>query len=204
MSKLSGEVYPIFTEMVSRQDWERRLGQTGHVIWLFGLSGSGKSTLALALEKAFFQEGYQIFLLDGDNLRSGLNKDLDFSQEQRRENIRRVAEVAKLLVKRGLLVIVSLITPLQSFRNLARSIINSEDFSDVYVKASFQVCKDRDPKKLYKKAEVGKIKQFTGKDSFFEDPGNQSSLILDTNSQCIEENLKSLRNYTLKKILPNG
>ncbi len=174
-------LHPIFDRAVARGEKERLLGQRGKVVWLYGLSGSGKSTLALALEQHLNATGRLTQLLDGDNLRVGLNKDLGFSDQDRDENVRRVAEVAKLFVNAGVVTLCSFITPLQRQRAAARQIIGDGDFLEVYVHASFETCAARDPKGIYAKAKAGGVKQFTGKDSAFEPPaGSAGTLIIDT------------------------
>ncbi len=163
-------IYPHFERMLPRADKEKRLGQRGAVVWLYGLSGSGKSTLALALERRLFDEGFVVQILDGDNVRTGLNKDLGFSDADRKENIRRVAEVTKLFAQAGVVTLASFITPTEELRALAKGIVGAEDFLGVYVKCPFEKCAERDPKGLYAKARAGGVKQFTGKDSAFEEP----------------------------------
>ncbi len=189
----SDNLHPIFDRVLSRSDKEARLRQRARVIWLYGLSGSGKSTLGIALERRLHAEGFTTHLLDGDNVRTGLNRGLGFSQEDRAENIRRVAEVAKLFVQAGVVTICSFVTPMRSLRALAREIVGTEDFFDVYVKASYETCARRDPKGLYAKAAAGGVAQFTGKDSAFEEPlAGESSLVIDTEAGPIETSLDSL------------
>ncbi len=161
------------------------LGQRGVVAWLVGLSGSGKSTIAAATERALHGEGRFTVILDGDNLRSGLNSDLKFSDEDRRENIRRVAEVARLFSEQGIITLVSLITPREEFRGAAKRIVGPA-YVEVYVKAPFELCAQRDPKGLYKKAAAGAIAHFTGRDSGFEEPISPN-LVLDTATASVEE-----------------
>jgi adenylylsulfate kinase len=186
-------IHPIFDRVLGRSEKEMRLKQRARVIWLYGLSGSGKSTLAVALEKRLFAEGFTTQLLDGDNIRTGLNRGLGFAEADRAENIRRVAEVAKLFVQAGVVTICSFITPLNALRQSAREIIGAEDFFDVYVKASFETCARRDPKGLYAKAGAGGVKQFTGKDSAFEEPAVDSvSLVIDTEAESAEASLDRL------------
>jgi adenylylsulfate kinase len=163
--------------MLPRAEKEARLGQRGFVVWLYGLSGSGKSTLALGLERLLHSEGRAVQVLDGDNIRSGLNRDLGFSEPDRRENIRRIAEVAKLFAHSGLIVLASFITPREELRALARDLIGPADFLGVYVKASFATCAARDPKGLYAKAHAGQVPQFTGRDQPFEEPATPDLLI---------------------------
>ncbi|MEM7145432.1 MAG: adenylyl-sulfate kinase [Verrucomicrobiota bacterium] len=191
MSDASEHIYPEFERMLGREDKESLLKQRGRVFWMYGLSGSGKSTLANALERRLHGEGVMTQLLDGDNIRSGLNRDLGFSDEDRLENIRRIAEVAKLFKEAGVVTIASFITPTEELRALARSIVGDEDFREVYVKCSFEKCAERDVKGLYAKAASGEVKQFTGKDSGFEEP-ESPDLMIDTESESIEESCGKL------------
>jgi adenylylsulfate kinase len=187
-------LYPIFERLLPRAEKERKLGQRGQVIWLYGLSGSGKSTLAVALEHRLHGEGFATQLLDGDNIRSGLNRGLGFSDADRAENIRRIAEVAKLHAQAGIVTLCSFITPLRSLRELARTIIGPDDLLEVYVHASFATCAARDPKGLYAKAAAGGVGQFTGKDSAFESPAADAAgtLIIDTETYPAESCLTRL------------
>ena len=180
------------------QDERAKLkGQNPCVIWLTGLSGSGKSTLANALEKELFKRGYHTFLLDGDNLRYGLTKDLGFDKESRIENIRRVSEVAKLFVESGLVIIVALISPFIKDREFARSLFKKEgDFIEVFVNTPLEVCESRDAKGLYKKARAGEIEEFTGITSPYEKPLNPE-LTLD-NSENLQENVALVLEFFLK------
>lgn len=185
---------------ISRNDKERLNGHKSFVIWLTGLSGSGKSTIANALEAELFKKQIHTFCLDGDNTRLGINKDLGFSTVDRTENIRRVAEMAKLFLESGTIVITSFISPLISDREMAKQIIGSSDFVEVYINCPLSVCENRDVKGLYAKARKGEIKDFTGIDSPFEAPlESDIELFTDKNSiqECvgiilakIEENLK--------------
>ena len=172
-------IYPVFDKMLPREAKEELLGQRGAVIWMYGLSGSGKSTLANLLERRLHEQGKMVKVLDGDNVRSGLNSNLGFSDEDRLENIRRVAEVAKLFAESGIVTVTSFITPNNELRDLAREVIGDNDLLEVYVKASFETCAERDPKGLYAKVKAGEVKQFTGKDSAFEEP-SRPDLIIDT------------------------
>jgi adenylylsulfate kinase len=168
-----------------RHDKETLLGQRGVVLWFCGLSGSGKSTIASGVERVLHDQGRFCVRLDGDNLRSGLNANLGFSDEERLENIRRTAEVAKILAANGVIVLCSLITPRGIHRDLARGILG-EDFAEVHVKASFQTCEKRDVKGLYAKAAKGELAHFTGRDSTFEEP-QQAELVIDTEQLSIED-----------------
>lgn len=190
---MSSDIHPEFHRQLGREAKESLLGQRGLVIWLYGLSGSGKSTLAHLLERALHEEGRATVLLDGDNLRTGLNSGLGFTEDDRRENIRRVAEVAKLFVHSGLITICSFISPYRSLRSLARQVIGDDDFVEVYVHATFDSCTKRDPKGLYKKASEGKVAHFTGRDSVFEEPDETfAGLRLDTEKESKEESLARL------------
>ena len=184
-------LYPTFDKMLPREAKESLLGQRGLVVWMYGLSGSGKSTLANLLERKLHDESRFVKVLDGDNVRSGLNNNLGFSDEDRAENIRRVAEVAKLFADSGIITLTSFITPVESLRTQAREVIGSEDLLEVYVKASFDACAERDPKGLYAKVKAGEVKNFTGKDSAFEEPKN-ADLIIETESQTEAESLGTL------------
>ncbi|WP_224998095.1 adenylyl-sulfate kinase [Cesiribacter sp. SM1] len=165
-------IHPIFDRILDRSQKERLLKQRAAVIWMVGLSGSGKSTIAQALEKRLHQDGCLTQLLDGDNLRSGLNSNLGFSEEDRRENLRRSAETAKLFLNCGIITICSFISPTAEVRERAKSIIGEADFLEVHVKCSFDACAKRDVKGLYAKALRGEIKNFTGLDAPFEEPQN--------------------------------
>lgn len=179
MSANPDHLYPVFDRMLPRASKEEMLGQAGAVIWMYGLSGSGKSTLAHRLERELHAAGHLVKVLDGDNVRTGLNRNLGFSDEDRLENIRRVAEVAKLFAECGVVVIASFITPNNTLRGLAREVIGDDDLLEVYVKASYETCAARDPKGLYAKVKAGEVKQFTGKDSSFEEP-DRPDLVIDT------------------------
>ena len=184
-------IYPVFDKMLPREAKEELLGQRGAVIWMYGLSGSGKSTLANLLERRLHEQGKMVKVLDGDNVRSGLNSNLGFSDEDRLENIRRVAEVAKLFADSGIVTVTSFITPNNELRDLAREVIGDEDLLEVYVKASFETCAERDPKGLYAKVKAGEVKQFTGKDSAFEEP-TRPDLTIDTEALSEDEALEQL------------
>jgi len=203
-TNLMENIHPIFDQTLDRSSKERLLNQKGCVLWLYGLSGAGKSTLATALEKKLHSEGIMTQLLDGDNIRTGLNKNLGFSDEDRLENIRRIAEVAKLFARAGIVTIASFITPKRALRNLAREIIGEEDYQDIFVTCSFETCEKRDVKGLYAKAKAGAIKHFTGKDSSFEPPNDEfpADLVLDTDLKNEETCLKELSAYAISRIKP--
>jgi adenylylsulfate kinase len=172
-------IHPTFGQLLGREAKESLLKQHGTVVWLYGLSGSGKSTLANALERRLHAEGVATQLLDGDNLRAGLNSDLGFSDDDRRENIRRGAAVAKLFADAGVVTIAAFICPRAELRELARDIIGAADFFEVYVECRFETCEARDVKGLYAKAKAGEVEQFTGRDSAFE-AGESADLFLNT------------------------
>lgn len=186
MSESNSNIHPEFHRMLGTSAKEALLGQRGLVVWLYGMSGSGKSTLAIALERHYHDQGRLCQILDGDNIRHGINRDLGFSLEDRHENIRRIAEIAKLFRQLGVLTIASFITPTNTLRQLAREIIGGDDLIEVYVRASYEICEERDVKGLYAKAKLGKVKQFTGKDSAFEEP-DQADLVIDTEMHPVEE-----------------
>ena len=178
-------IHPEFHRFLHRADKENLLGQRGLVIWLYGLSGSGKSTIANAAERVLHQQGRFTTILDGDNLRSGLNANLSFTDEDRLENIRRISEVAKIFVSQGIITFVSAITPRGDLRDLARGILG-ENLFEVYVEASYAACEKRDVKGLYAKAARGEIAHFTGKDGSFEPP-QTCDLTLKTETTSIED-----------------
>lgn len=193
---MQANIHTEFHRFLQREDREHKLGQRGMVIWMCGLSGSGKSTIANAAERVLHQRGRTTAILDGDNIRAGLNANLGFSDDDRLENIRRIAEVAKLFAQQGIVTFVSAITPRGELRDVARGILG-DDFYEVYVKASFEACAQRDVKGLYAKAAKGEIAHFTGKDSSFEEP-MQADLVLDTVEneleECVDLLLESVKN----------
>lgn len=199
---MAEHIYPIFDQTLNRQDKEALLKQRAVVVWMSGLSGSGKSTLAKGLERELHAQGYLTELLDGDNLRSGINNNLGFSEAERLENIRRSAETAKLFLQAGIVTICSLISPTEEVRQLARTIIGAEDFFEVYINAPFAVCADRDVKGLYKKALNGEIKNFTGLDAPFEAP-TQPDLEIRTAEQDYSDSLQQLLDALLPRIKPH-
>ena len=198
MSDLIHNIHPEFSRQLAREDKEKLLGQRGAVVWLYGMSGSGKSTIANAAEKVLHQQGRMTTILDGDNLRTGLNQHLGFSDDDRRENIRRVAHVAKIFAQQGIVTLVSVITPRQELRDLARDIIGS-DYYEVFVKASYDLCEKRDVKGLYAKAATGEIENFTGKDSQFEEP-SKPDLIIETEGQEVADSVTILLDAVHSKI----
>lgn len=179
-------IHPEHHRFLKRHDKEHLLKQHGLAIWMCGLSGSGKSTIANAAERVLHKQGHFTIILDGDNIRTGLNSNLGFTDEDRLENIRRLAEFAKVLVNNGVIVFISAITPRGELRDLARGIVGEQNLFEVHVKATYETCEERDVKGLYAKAARGEIEHFTGKDGSFEPPQNPD-LILDTETLTIEE-----------------
>jgi len=179
---------------VSKEDRARQKRQKPCVIWFTGLSGAGKSTLANALERALFERGHHCYLLDGDNVRHGLNRDLGFSDADRVENIRRIAEVAKLLVDAGLIAMTAFISPFRADRQLARDLLPADEFIEVHVATSLAVCEQRDPKGLYRKARAGQIPNFTGIDSAYEAPVDPE-LVIDTGADELDGCVQNLLEY---------
>lgn len=192
-------IHPIFDSMLTKADKEKLLNQKGIVLWMTGLSGSGKSTLAKGLEKLLYQNGHLSQILDGDNLRTGLNSNLGFSIEDRTENIRRVAETAKLFCNCGIITICSFISPTLEIRNQAKEIIGTENFVEVYINTPMEECEKRDVKGLYQKARAGEIKGFTGIDSPFEAPKN-SDIELKTSNLSIADSVDYLYENVVKRI----
>jgi adenylyl-sulfate kinase len=189
---------------VTKEDRQKIKGHKPVVIWLTGLSGAGKSTLANELEFMLNRNGVHTFLLDGDNVRHGLNSDLEFSPEDREENIRRIGEVAKLFTDAGLVVIVAFISPYKKDRRRARSLVGKEEFVEVYVKCPLEVAEARDPKNLYKKARAGVIKEFTGISAPYEEPENPE-IIIETDKLSVQESVSRILDYLIKKnIIPKG
>jgi adenylyl-sulfate kinase len=188
------EIYPIFDQMLSRSDKEKLLGQKGVMLWFTGLSGSGKSTVAIALERELQKRGLLCRILDGDNIRSGINKGLGFTAEDRRENIRRIAEVAKLFVDTGIITIAAFISPSNELRRMASDIIGAEDFKEVYISTPLEVCEARDVKGLYAKARRGEIKNFTGISAPFETP-EHPALSIDTSKVSLEDSVKQILTF---------
>lgn len=179
-------IHPIFDTILKREDKEKLLGQKSLVVWMVGLSGSGKSTLARAVENELHEKGRLTQLLDGDNLRTGINNNLGFSETDRLENIRRAAEVSRLFLNCGVITICSFISPTEEIREIARRIIGETNFFEVYINAPFEVCEQRDVKGLYKKARNGELKNFTGLDAPFEAP-KKPAVEVRTDQHTLEE-----------------
>ena len=192
-------IFPDFDNIVSRQEKEQRLNQKSKVIWFTGLSGSGKTTLAAALERNLFRQGFLAQILDGDNIRSGINNNLGFSPEDRMENIRRIAEISKLLINSGLICICSFVSPTEETRRIVRDIVGKEDFLEIFVSTPIEVCESRDVKGLYQKARAGLIKDFTGVSAPFEIPQN-AILSIDTSDKSVEECLEIMLNRLLSEV----
>ncbi len=182
--------------MMTRQDKESLLNQRGMMVWFTGLSGSGKSTVALGVERELHKRGLLCRILDGDNIRAGINNNLGFSQEDRMENIRRIAEIGKLFVQTGIITLACFVSPTEKIRQLARLIIGEEDFFEIYVSAPLEVCEQRDVKGLYARARRGEVKDFTGISAPFEAPVHPA-LDIDTSRLSLEECVKSVTNLIL-------
>ena len=191
-------IHPIYDQLINRDDQERFLNQKGKVFWFTGLSGSGKSTIAAAFERSLYKKGYFVKVLDGDNIRSGINSDLGFTIEDRSENIRRIAEVAKLFVDSGIIILCSFVSPTIEIRNHAKGIIGENDFVEVFVDTPLSVCEERDVKGLYKKARAGEIKGFTGIDSPYEAPSSPDISIF-TPEHTVAESVTKLFTFYIEK-----
>ncbi len=183
---------------IKKEDRQRQKGHKSAILWFTGLSGSGKSTLAHAVEERLFEMGIHTYVLDGDNIRTGLNKDLGFSAEDREENIRRIGEVAKLFVDAGIITLTAFISPYRKDRNFVRSIVEDGEFIEIYVKCPLEVCEQRDVKGLYKKARAGIIKNFTGIDDPYEEPENPE-IIVETDKETLEESVNKIISYLKEK-----
>lgn len=199
MSEKSTNIHPVFSQLLQRSDKESLLQQKAICIWMTGLSGSGKSTIAQGLEKKLHENGILCAVLDGDNIRTGINNNLGFSEEDRTENIRRIAEINKLFLQTGIVTINSFVSPTKDIRDLAKTIIGEQDFYEVYINASFDECAKRDVKGLYKKAMAGEIKNFTGLDAPFVAP-EDAVLEIKTAEQTIEESVEIIFNFFMTKI----
>lgn len=199
MDKTNREIYPIFDRMLARADKESLLRQHSVMIWFTGLSGSGKSTIAIALERELHKRGLLCRILDGDNIRAGINNNLGFSEADRVENIRRIAEVSKLFIQTGIITIAAFISPSNEIREMAASIIGKEDFLEIYVNTPIEECERRDVKGLYAKARRGEIKDFTGVSAPFEAPLHPA-LSLDTSVLTLEESVNRLLDLILPKV----
>ena len=197
MNEKSDHIHPVFDAILGRKDKEELLNQTSKVIWMTGLSGSGKTTIAIALEKALNEKGFLTQVLDGDNVRTGINNNLGFSEEDRIENIRRIAEVSKLFLNCGIITINCFVSPTIEIRANAKKIIGEENFIEVFVNTPIEICEQRDVKGLYKKARAGEIKDFTGIDAPFEMPLNP-----EINVKTAEITIEEAANQILTVVLP--
>jgi adenylylsulfate kinase len=197
MSAKATNIHPVLDQIIQRENKEKLLGQKAKVFWMTGLSGSGKSTIAIGVEKALHKKGFLTQVLDGDNVRTGINNNLGFSDEDRTENIRRISEVSKLFLNCGIVVINSFVSPTIKIRAQAKEIIGADDFVEIFINTPLDVCEQRDVKGLYKKARKGEIKNFTGIDAPFEAPP-KPDIEIKTAGQSIEESVEK----ALNKILP--
>ena len=179
---------------ITKEDRVTLLNQKGTTIWLTGLSGSGKSTIAVELEHALIENKHQAYILDGDNIRHGLNKNLGFSPEDRTENIRRIGEVAKLFTEANIITIAAFVSPYREDRDNVRKLLGRGEFVEIYVKCSLEVCETRDTKGLYKKARAGEVKDFTGISAPYEEPLNPE-LTIDSSKLSIEESTRTILDY---------
>ena len=196
---MENNIYPIFSKMQTREEKERLLGQRGITLWFTGLSGSGKSTVAIALEKKLSSEGILCRIIDGDNVRCGLNAGLGFSPQDRKENIRRIAEVCKLFTQTGIVTLATFISPTREIRGMARDIIGEEDFMEVFIATPLEECEKRDVKGLYARARKGEIKEFTGISSPFEEP-EDPDVRIDTSCLSLEESVRRIAAAVMPRI----
>ncbi len=202
MTTKATNIHPVFDRILGREDKEEFLKQNSKVIWMTGLSGSGKTTIAIGVEKELQKRGFFTQILDGDNIRTGINKNLGFSDEDRTENIRRIAEVSKLFLNCGVITINCFVSPTVAIRDVAKEIIGGEEFLEVYVNAPYKVCEERDVKGLYKKARNGEIKNFTGLDAPFEAPENPF-LEIKTSDMTPEQSVEEVVNAILPQLIRN-
>lgn len=192
-------IHPIFDRVLGRSEKEELLNQKGIVIWMTGLSGSGKSTIAIGLERKLHESGILTQVLDGDNVRTGINNNLGFSESDRTENIRRIAEVSKLFLNCGIVCINCFVSPTQAIRQQAKNIIGAADFVEVFINTPLEECERRDVKGLYKKARAGEIADFTGISSPFEAPENPDVMLL-TEGKTVEQNVEELFHIIIAKV----
>ena len=197
MNEESKNIHPIFDRIIDRNTKEEFLNQKAKVLWFTGLSGSGKSTVAIEVEKKLFAKSFLTQILDGDNIRDGINNNLGFSDEDRTENIRRIAEVSKLFINCGVITLNSFVSPTNDIRSLAKEIIGKDNFIEIFIDTPLEICEQRDVKGLYKKARAGEIKDFTGIDAPFEAPVNPS-LIIKTENKTIEDSANEVIDYILE------
>lgn len=196
---MAENIYPIYDRMMTRQDKESLLGQRGIMIWFTGLSGSGKSTVAMGLERELHAQGILCRILDGDNVRAGINNNLGFSAEDRIENIRRIAEIGKLFVQTGVVTLACFVSPTNDIRQMAREIVGKEDFLEVYISTPIEECERRDVKGLYARARKGEVKNFTGISAPFEAPVS-ADIAIDTSKIPLEESVRTLTELIIKRV----
>lgn len=196
---MAENIYPIYDRMMTRQDKESLLGQRGIMIWFTGLSGSGKSTVAMGVERELHAQGILCRILDGDNVRAGINNNLGFSAEDRIENIRRIAEIGKLFVQTGVVTLACFVSPTNDIRQMAREIVGEEDFLEVYISTPIEECERRDVKGLYARARKGEVKNFTGISAPFEAPVS-ADIDIDTSKIPLEESVKTLTELIIKRV----
>ena len=199
MKEIKGNLFPVFDDILQREDKEILLQQNAKVIWMTGLSGSGKTTIAKGVERYLHSKGILNQLLDGDNIRVGISNNLTFSSEDRAENIRRIAEVSKLFMNCGIVTLNCFVSPTIAIRKIAEEIIGEDNFIEVYINASIETCEDRDIKGLYKKARAGEIKDFTGISAPFEAPEN-AGIEINTSKLSIDDSVQKVLDYILPKI----
>jgi len=195
---MSSENIIPFEKIVTKEQRLKLMGHGSTILWFTGLSGSGKSTLSHGVEAVLLEKSIHTYVLDGDNLRTGLSKDLGFSSEDREENIRRIGEVSKLFLDAGIITLSAFISPYKKDRDIVRSLVDPGDFIEIFVKCPVSVCEERDPKGLYKKARSGEIPEFTGISSPYEEPENPE-IVVDTSKQSIEESILSIVDYLEQK-----
>ncbi|MCI7081918.1 MAG: adenylyl-sulfate kinase [Bacteroidaceae bacterium] len=196
---MAENIYPIYDRMMTRQDKESLLGQRGIMIWFTGLSGSGKSTVAMGVERELHAQGILCRILDGDNVRAGINNNLGFSAEDRIENIRRIAEIGKLFVQTGVVTLACFVSPTNDIRQMAREIVGEEDFLEVYISTPIEECERRDVKGLYARARKGEVKNFTGISAPFEAPVS-ADIDIDTSKIPLEESVRTLTELIIKRV----
>ena len=196
---MAENIYPIYDRMMTRQDKESLLGQRGIMIWFTGLSGSGKSTVAMGVERELHAQGILCRILDGDNVRAGINNNLGFSAEDRIENIRRIAEIGKLFVQTGVVTLACFVSPTNDIRQMAREIVGEEDFLEVYISTPIEECERRDVKGLYARGRKGEVKNFTGISAPFEAPVS-ADIDIDTSKIPLEESVRTLTELIIKRV----
>lgn len=199
MSRIEENIFPVFDKILQREDKEKLLHQKAKVVWMTGLSGSGKTTIAIALERELQKQNFFTQILDGDNIRTGINNNLGFSDADRTENIRRIAEVSKLFLNCGVITICCFVSPTEAIRNQAKAIIGEKDFIEIFVNTPIEICEKRDVKGLYAKARKGEINDFTGINAPFEIPANPD-IEIKTENKKVEDCLKEIMNYLKEKI----